>query len=118
MTTRKTLALIFAALFVSTVAVAQQPDSQTAFCTFEDGKEISVRYQQVEYSKKNDPPVGRPWSPNGVPIFLFTPTELTLGNSTIPTGAYSVYTIKNRNDWTKANRSNSSKGLRNENSIR
>jgi hypothetical protein len=99
-TTRKLFAIIFAALFLSALAAAQQPDGSTAFCTFEDGKEISVRYQQLDFSKKTDPPVGRPWSPNGVPIFLFTPTELTLGNYTIPTGAYSLYTVKNRNDWT------------------
>jgi hypothetical protein len=34
------------------------------------------------------------------PITLFTATALTLNNSPIPTGAYSIYVIPNKKDWT------------------
>jgi hypothetical protein len=89
------------ALFLPIVSASQQqPEPATTFCTFDDGKEVSLRYQAVEANKKNDPISGKPWSPGGAPMFLFTPTDLTIGNATIPTGAYSVYTIRNKNDWT------------------
>jgi hypothetical protein len=77
-----------------------EDNDQTAFCTFEDGNEVSIRYQALDANKKNDPPVGKPWGPGGSPMFLFTPTELSVGNSTIPMGAHSVYLVKNKSDWT------------------
>jgi hypothetical protein len=94
---------IFAALLLSGLACAQTPpktDPTTIFCTYEDGNEVSLRYVAVDANRKNDPPGGKPWMPGGAPVLLFTPTEIVIGNTTIPTGAYSVYPIRNRNDWT------------------
>jgi hypothetical protein len=87
-------------LLICLPAFAQNDNDQTAICTFEDGNEISIRYQSLEANKKNDPNAGKPWGPGGSAMFLFTPTDLTLGSSTIPTGAHSLYLIKNKNDWT------------------
>jgi len=82
------------------IPVFAEPDSQqTTFCTFDDGNEISIRYQGQDATKKNDPPQGKPWGPNASPIFLFTTTDITLGNTSIPTGAYSLYLVKGRSDW-------------------
>lgn len=97
------LVAFFAAFILLIPASAQQDDAQhqsTSICTFQDGNEISIRYNSVEFNKKNEPPLGKPWAPDGKPILLFTPTNLTVGNATVPTGAYSMYTIRNRNDWT------------------
>jgi Protein of unknown function (DUF2911) len=100
-----------ALLLLIVPAYAQENDNQsTSICTFEDGNEISVRFQNLEFNKKNEPPFGKPWAPNGTPIFLFTPTSLTIGNSTVPTGAYSVYTIRNKSDWTLVVNKNVSQG--------
>lgn len=33
-------------------------------------------------------------------MFLFTQTDLTLGASSVPVGAYSIYVIPNEKDWT------------------
>jgi hypothetical protein len=87
-------------LFLLALPLFAEEDDQTAFCTFEDGNEVSIRYQSTDPSKKVEPPMGRPWGPGGAPMFLFTPTELTIGSSTIPTGAHSLYLVKNKNDWT------------------
>ena len=84
------------------VAVAQQedPNSATAFCDFTDGQEVSIRYSTALASSKDDPHNGKVWLPGGAPITLFTATPLTLNGSLIPTGAYSVYVIPNKKDWT------------------
>ena len=94
---------IVAALLLSGLAVVQTPpkaDPSTVFCTFEDVNEVSLRYMAVDANRKNDPPAGKAWMPGGAPILLFTPTEIIVGTTTVPTGAYSVYPIRNRNDWT------------------
>ena len=80
-------------------AVAQDSTSpqSSAVCTFEDGKEISIRYNPV--FKGSEIPRGKVW-PESPSIFLFSATELTLGGSTIPAGAYSVFVIPGKDKWT------------------
>lgn len=80
-------------------AETSDPNSATAFCDFEDGQEVSIRYNSAVNSK-DEPRNGRVWQPGGSPMTLFTGAPLTLDNSTIPTGAYSVYLIPNRKQWT------------------
>jgi len=84
------------------VALAQQEDSNsaTAFCDFEDGQEVSIRYSTVPVPAKDEPRNGKVWLPGGSPITLFTATSLTLNSSLIPAGAYTVYVIPNKKDWT------------------
>ena len=51
-------------------------------------------------AKNEKIPNGKPWSPGGAPMTLFTEAQLTLGSSTIPVGAYTVYPIPEHNHWT------------------
>lgn len=69
-------------------------DTQTTYCSFEDGNEVSVQYNPVV---KEQPHNGRVWSPG---ITLFVQTPLTLGGSTIGLGAYSIHLIPDRRNWT------------------
>jgi hypothetical protein len=94
--------LLFAECILARVAFAQQddPNSATAFCDFADGQEVSIRYSTALASAKDEPHNGKVWLPSGSPITLFTATPLTLNGSTIPTGAYSIYVIPNKKDWT------------------
>jgi Protein of unknown function (DUF2911) len=73
------------------------PSSTTA-CNLDDGRQVYVRYNAV--SNKEKPPNGKPWSPGGAPMTLFTEAQLTLGSSVIPVGAYTVYPIPAKNNWT------------------
>jgi Protein of unknown function (DUF2911) len=73
--------------------------SSTTTCNLEDGRQVYVRYNPVTLSKEK-PPNGKPWSPGGAPMTLFTEAQLTLGSSTIPIGAYSLYAIPARDHWT------------------
>jgi hypothetical protein len=80
---------------------AQGPvsDQQEAACTFEDGGQISVRYAPAAAHGEH-PPAGKAWSPGEGPVLLFTSTPLSAGGARIPTGAYSLYVIANKNEWT------------------
>ena len=94
--------VLFLQLLFSGAVLAQQGDDSrsTAFCDFTDGQEVSVRYSNAPISSKDEPRSGKVWTPNGVPMTLFSATTLVLAKSEIPPGAYSVYVIPNRKDWT------------------
>ena len=93
------------------LCVAQESDANSAIgsCNFQDGNEISVRYTPV--STKQKPPVGKVWAPGGTPMYLFTQTELTAKNVSMPVGAYSIYILPGKQNWTLiVNKNVSSKG--------
>jgi hypothetical protein len=71
----------------------------TTTCNLDDGRQVYVRYNPVS-TKTEKIPNGKPWTPGGTPMTLFTEAQLTLGSSTIPLGAYTVYPIPERNHWT------------------
>jgi hypothetical protein len=73
--------------------------TSTTTCNLEDGRQVYVRYNPVAPNKEK-PANGKPWSPGGAPMTLFTEAQLSLGSSTIPIGAYSVYPIPARDHWT------------------
>ena len=74
-------------------------NTATASCSFQDGKQLSLRYHQEAISGKSGPPEGKVWTPAGMPMFLFTQSELLMGNSQIPVGAYSMYVIPRKDNW-------------------
>jgi len=84
-------------------AVAQGTDQSaqtaTTVCDFDDGKEISVQYSRAD-SSKNEPRTGKVWEPGGSPMTLFTQAPVILNNTEIPVGAFSLYAMPNRKDWT------------------
>jgi Protein of unknown function (DUF2911) len=84
---------------ICTVGFAQQTAGSTdaATCTFQDGNQLSVRYNA---GGKNGLPEGKLWPADSAPMFLFTPVKLLIGSSEIPAGAYSMYVIPNKHSWT------------------
>ncbi|MGH9528486.1 MAG: DUF2911 domain-containing protein [Terriglobales bacterium] len=81
----------------SAIAAQQQPQTVTADCTFDDGKQMSLQYDP---GKGVEPRNGRLWEPGGSPMILFASAALVLGTSTIEPGAYTVYTIPDKKEWT------------------
>jgi len=77
-----------------------QPSSATT-CSLDDGKEVSVRYNAIPAGKEKIAN-GKPFTPGGAPMTLFTETRLGFGNSVIPIGAYTLYPIPGRDHWTLA----------------
>jgi len=78
-------------------AQAGNPPSSTTTCNLEDGRQVYVRYNPVTAKEKITN--GKPWTPGGTPMTLFTEAQLSLGSSMIPIGAYSVYPIPAKDHW-------------------
>ena len=96
--------LLLGALPLAHPAVAQQAavaaDTESAICTFEDGKQITARYSPMAVGKETAPTPGKVLIPKGSAMTFFTETDLVLGNTTIPTGAYTMYILPAKKDWT------------------
>lgn len=86
-------------LLAAICSAQQSENSSTASCTLDDGRQVYIRYNAVT-SKTDKAPNGKPWTPGGAPMTLFTEAQLTLGGTAIPIGAYSVYPIPAKDKWT------------------
>lgn len=74
-----------------------QPTS-TASCNLDDGRQVYIRYNPVT-SKNERLANGKPWTPGGAPMTLFTDAPLVFAGSNIPVGAYTVYPIPSKEKW-------------------
>lgn len=92
------IGLLWSGLLLPAVAQQSAPGATTV-CTFQDGKEISIQYDNTGTVKKADLSSGKLWTPGQKPMVLFTQTDLTIGNSQIPVGAYSLYLIPGKDHW-------------------
>jgi hypothetical protein len=90
--------MLFPALsFMFAQTTSQQ--SRSSVCTFDDGRQMSVRYTAVPIRslKLSD---GRVWPGGELPIYLFTSAPLRVGTESIPAGAYSLYVVPGKQEWT------------------
>jgi hypothetical protein len=95
--------LLVSVLRLVPLAAAQQSgtvEPEAAICTFEDGKQITARYNPIPAGKNDALPLGKVLIPGGSAMTFFTETDLTLGSTTIPTGGYTLYIIPAKKDWT------------------
>jgi hypothetical protein len=83
--------------------------TSTTTCYLDDGRQIYVRYNPVT-TKSEKVANGKAWAPGGAPMTLFTEAPLTLGTSSIPIGAYTVYPIPGKEHWSLAVNKNVSAG--------
>jgi hypothetical protein len=77
---------------------AQSGNQTQTTCNLEDGRQVQIRYTPVS-AKQERISNGKPWAPGGTPMTLFTDAQLSLGSSSIPVGAYTVYPIPARGNW-------------------
>jgi hypothetical protein len=100
----RVLAVCFVLFTLSFLAAAQQSDpndpTASASCDFADGKEITMQYNSSVMSEKDQPRNGKVWLPAGSPMTLFTQVPITLNHQDLAVGAYSVYVIPNKKEWT------------------
>jgi hypothetical protein len=89
----RTLTFLFA-VALSLSAGGQAQETQNTFCDFDDGNQVSVQYSATV---KEQPRNGHVWAPG---ITLYVQTPLMLGKSSIGLGAYSVYLIPDKRNWT------------------
>ena len=69
-------------------------------CTFDDGKQMKVQYDNSPGKGEEELHRGKLWEPGGSPMILFTQTAVILGSSVILEGAYSLYFIPEKKNWT------------------
>jgi hypothetical protein len=81
-------------VFLLAVSAIAQSDAKSTFCNFDDDNQVSIQYKSVV----TDPPRnGKVWSPG---VVLYVQTPLTLGNTTLGLGAYSVHFLPEKKNWT------------------
>ena len=83
---------------VSQQAVSDQ--SAAVSCPFDDGKQMKVQHDKSPAKGEEELHRGELWQAGGSPMMLFTQTFVTLGSSVVPEGAYSLYDIPEKRDWT------------------
>jgi hypothetical protein len=93
---------VLISFFLSPWLAAQSgPATSTTTCNLDDGRQVYVRYIPVA-SNKERIQNGKPLIPGGTPMTLFTEAPLSLGTSNIPIGAYTLYPIPARGNWSIA----------------
>jgi hypothetical protein len=93
------VALTCTALASFAAAQAEEKQSGAAVCTLDDGKQISARYTPVPATRAGLPQ-DKVWAPGGTALTLFTESSLMLGNTPIGVGAYTMYLVPGKKDWT------------------
>jgi hypothetical protein len=94
-------AVLISLLLAPCVAAQNGGNQYTTTCNLEDGRQVYIRYTPVS-AKQERISNGKPWAPGGTPMTLFTEAQLSLGSSVIPIGAYTVYPIPARGNWSIA----------------
>jgi hypothetical protein len=89
---RMSTSLVLFIILALSVSVFGQ-DAQT-FCNFDDGNQVTIQYQP---NVKEEAHNGRVWAPG---ITMYVQVPLMLGNTEIPLGAYSIFLIPEKKDWT------------------
>ena len=94
-------AVVLSVVVPGVIAAAQDADSQTqtVSCNLDDGSQVSVQYNPVAKNKE-EPRNGKVWEPGGAPLTLYTQVPVVVNNVTIPVGAFSIYFIPDKKNWT------------------
>jgi hypothetical protein len=100
---------IFFTLAVPMLASAGEPRTQSDVCTLEDGKQVSLRYE-IDDRDSTKLKMGQMWPQTDRPMLLFSQAPLRIEDSSIPIGAFSVYIIPDKKEWTLVINRNVSNG--------
>jgi hypothetical protein len=92
-------AVLISLLLTPSLFAQSGSNSATTTCNLDDGRQVYVRYTPVPTNKERIQN-GKPFTPGGTPMTLFTEAQLTLGSSLIPIGAYTLYPFPAKNNWT------------------
>lgn len=96
-------------LVTATLAMADDPKAepaeQVASCDMDNGNQVAIRYQPVTAKGKseefgNSIRYGTVWAPNNRAMVMFASGPAAVENKEIQAGAYTLYLIPNKNDWT------------------
>jgi hypothetical protein len=85
---------------VTAYQAALNADNETAVCTFEDGKQVTARYDPIPIGHNDSLPLGKVLTPGGSAMTFFTETAIIVGNTAIPPGGYTMYVLPAKKEWT------------------
>jgi hypothetical protein len=91
------------------LASGREPKTKSAVCTLEDGKQVSLRYELDDHNSTKLK-MSRMWPQTDRPMLLFSQTPLRIEDASIPIGAFSVYIILDKKQWTMVINSNVATG--------
>jgi len=92
------LGVVFLVSTVPMLASGAEPLPNSAVCTLEDGRQVSLRYELDDHGSKLR--MGQMWPQPDHPMLLFTQMPMRIEDSSIPIGAFSVYVIPDKKQWT------------------
>ena len=81
------------------------PTEQVTSCDMDNGNQIAIRYLPVTAKGKSQEfggsiHYGTVWTPHDQAMVLFTSGPAAVESKDMPAGAYTLYLIPNKNDWT------------------
>jgi hypothetical protein len=103
------LGIVFVAITAPRLASGGEPKTKSAVCTLEDGKQVSLRYA-IDDHDSSRLKMGQMWPQTDRPMLLFSQTPLRIQDASIPIGAFSVYIIPEKKQWTLVVNSNVASG--------
>jgi len=103
------LGIVFVAITLPMLASGGEPQTKSAVCTLEDGKQVSLRYE-IDDRDSTKLKMGQMWPQTDRPMLLFSQTPLRIEDSSIPIGAFRVYIIPDKKQWTLVVNSNVANG--------
>lgn len=79
--------------------------NETATCNFDTDKQLAIEYQGVTLDSKKkvlgtEVPYGKVWAPGNKPMTMFANTPVSVGNTALPVGAYTLFVIPEEKTWT------------------
>lgn len=82
-----------------------EPTEQVASCDMDNGNQIAIRYLPVTAKGKSEGfgssiRYGTVWAPNNRAMVMFTSGPAAVESKDLGAGAYTLYLIPNKNDWT------------------
>lgn len=91
--------IVLVALAVPMLVSAGEPETRSTVCTLEDGKQVSLRYE-IDDRDSTKLKMGQMWPQTDRPMLLFTQTPLRIEDFSLPVGAFSMYVIPDKKQWT------------------
>lgn len=91
---------------VTQTSPASALEGRRATCDIDEGKELAVNYPTFSLNSKDKKnlgdklPYNKVWKPGNQPLALFTNTPVSVGGTTLATGAYTLYLIPEHKHWT------------------
>ncbi|MGE5111031.1 MAG: DUF2911 domain-containing protein [Acidobacteriaceae bacterium] len=96
-------------LVAASVALAEEPKAEPAesvtSCDLDNGNQIAIRYLPVKAKGSregfgNSVRYGTVWAPQNQAMVMFTSGSMSVENKDIPAGAYTLFVIPEKDQWT------------------